>query len=57
MKYLVFRADGSKEILDRAAPLQLHELQDLVGGYIEHVRIVASEPMRARVALSGFRPD
>ena len=39
MKYLILRTDGSKEILQRSVPLGLQELQTLVGGHIEALRL------------------
>jgi hypothetical protein len=39
MHYVVARVDGSVEVLERKNPLELKELQNLVGGYIEMVSI------------------
>jgi hypothetical protein len=39
MKYLLLKTDGTIETLHRNSPLELADLQDLVGGYIEHVLI------------------
>ena len=39
MKYNYYKVDGTKEIIESPAPLELTELQELVGGYIEAVHL------------------
>ncbi len=57
MKYVVLKADGSAAILQRAAALKLNELQALVGGNIEAVRLQNAPALTAMVNEEGLRLD
>ncbi len=54
MKYVVARVDGSVEVLERTASLALQELQDLVGGYIEAVRVASPGTIMMMVNEEGL---
>ena len=55
MKYVVLWANGDAEILKRAAPLELKELQKLVGGYIEMVRFSEKSTIMMVINEEGRR--
>jgi hypothetical protein len=57
MQYVVMRVDGSKEILRRTAPLELKELQTLVGGYIEAVKLTPKSNVMMMVNEEGRLMD
>jgi Domain of unknown function (DUF3846) len=56
-QYVVLRADGSKEVLRRTAPLELKELQRLVGGYVEAVRLTPTSNIMCMVVNEEGRLD
>ena len=53
MQYVVLRADDSKEVLRRTAPLELKELKALVGGYIEAVGLTPTSNIMCMVNEEG----
>jgi hypothetical protein len=57
VKYVIFKTDGGLEILERPSSIELQELQTLVGGYIEMVRIEHSDALALMVNEEGSLLD